>query len=197
MSLFDGMAPTYDTPQRAQVAGIIANAIRAQAGPSEDKSALDYGCGTGLVGLPLASAFQSLLLVDASQPMVEEVQRKIDAAGAKNAATLCADFAVGVPAGLGADVVFMAQVLLHIPDVAGILRALCGVVHPGGRLFIVDFDKDDGITQGPAHNGFVQAHLQEAVLEAGFSKASSHTFYHGEKLFMNRDASLFLLEAWK
>ena len=141
MGIFDEMATRYDRPERVQVANEIAAALRARLGTAGlGKHAIDYGCGTGLVGLQLTDCFQSLLLVDASPQMARVTQAKIESSGLANAQTLCADFSVSIPAGLSADVVFMAQVLLHIPDTGRILRQLYAVLNPGGRLLIVDFD---------------------------------------------------------
>ena len=39
--------------------------------------------------------------------------------------------------------------------------------------------------------------LSELLRKTGFEDVSSETFYHGESIFMNQDASLFLLAAIK
>lgn len=195
MELFDSMAARYDTEERDRVAGVIAGAIRKAVGDAAGKSAIDYGCGTGLVGLKLAGCFKSLLMVDSAPKMIEQVRGKLERAGITGVDTLCANFAAAPPEGLSADVVFMAQVLLHIPDTAAILRRLHGLINPGGTLLIVDFNKDDTIPADRVHNGFDQAELAGLVRRAGFSTASADTFYYGRNLFMGKDASLFLLQA--
>lgn len=197
MGVFDEMAARYDTPGRDEVAGVIAGALEKRIGPAADKAAIDYGCGTGLVGLRLAGRFASLLMVDSSPQMIEQVRGKIEAAGLTNVDTLCADFSAALPKGLSADIIFLAQVLLHIPDTAGVLRRLYRLLHPGGRFFIVDFDRDEAIVHERVHGGFVQADLIALAEATGFEAAKAETFYHGKSLFMNRDASLFLLEAGK
>lgn len=197
MGIFDEMANRYDNDERAGIADKIAQKIREATAGSEGKTAIDYGCGTGLVGLQLAACFRSLLLVDASPQMIDQVQKKLDAAPLANVGALCANFSSSIPPGLSADIVFMAQVLLHIPDTAGILRQLYHLLNPGGQLLIVDFNKDEGIAHDKVHNGFVQAELADAAKQAGFAHAQAETFYHGQRMFMNRDASLFLLKAEK
>lgn len=197
MNVFDEMASRYDTEERAQVANIIAGALRPRLQNHKSKAGIDYGCGTGLVGLQLAGCFQSLLLVDASQQMIEQVRHKLKQSQIQNADTLCSDFSKGLPPGLCADTVFMAQVLLHIPDVQRILARLYSLLRPGGQLLIVDFNKEESIVSDKVHNGFVQQQLMQQVRQAGFAKVEAETFYHGSKIFMHRDASLFLLEAEK
>ena len=63
---------------------------------------------------------------------------------------------------------------------------------PGGQLIIVDFDKNEQISHPKVHNGFIQEELNDRLKKTGFVSTASHTFHHGEKLFMNKHASLFL-----
>lgn len=63
---FNLIAGRYDTPERIETARIIADTISAYAQDGKEKSAIDYGCGTGLVGMELLGDFKSMLFVDAS-----------------------------------------------------------------------------------------------------------------------------------
>ncbi|MDL2219806.1 class I SAM-dependent methyltransferase [Ruminococcaceae bacterium OttesenSCG-928-O06] len=197
MNTFDEMAARYETPQRVQVANIIADAMRPHLAGCAGKNGIDYGCGTGLVGLQLAECFGSMLFVDASPPMVELVKDKIRRMGVHNADALCADFTEEAPAGLSADCILMVQVLLHIPDTERILRQMYGVMNPGGHILIVDFDKNEAARHERVHNGFVQADLMELMEGIGYTGAASKTFHQAEQYFMNQDATLFLLDATK
>lgn len=196
MDIFDGMAARYDNDERAAVANIIATAIRGRVQGCEAKAAIDYGCGTGLVGLQLAGCFKTLLMVDAAPGMVEQVQRKAQAQKLQNVKPFCANFAENIPENLSADIIFMAQVLLHIPDTMQILTQLYDLLNPGGQLIIVDFNKEESIHHEKVHNGFVQQELVEALKQIGFARVEAETFYHGKNIFMNKDASLFLLDAF-
>lgn len=196
IQLFEQMASRYDTPDRIRVAEVIAGAIRRHVGEGgRDKTALDYGCGTGLVGLALTDLFRSVLLVDAAPGMVAEVRRKIEALGLQGASALSFDLTQDSAPQLCADYVILAQVLLHIRDVPAMLGRLHGLLKGGGHLIIVDFDRDEAIVSDKVHSGFEQGELIRLCKAAGFSGAEAHSFYRGEKIFMGRDASLFLLDA--
>lgn len=194
---FDSIANSYDTPERILMARLCADAIRETIGDAKIKQAIDFGCGTGLVGMHLLDDFDNILFLDTSQNMVRNVQRKIAELGIQNADTLCFDFEKDSLSGLKADCIFMVQVLLHIQDYRPVLKRLYDVLHAGGHLLIIDFDKNVEINSELVHNGFDQTELAGCLQEMGFTNIQSHTFYHGSKVFMNRDASLFIMDAQK
>lgn len=195
--VFEQMAGHYDTPERERVAKIIAEAIRTEVGDAQDKRAMDYGCGTGLVGLTLTGCFASMLFVDTSPQMIAQVDRKIKNASIENATTLSADFAQEVPQGIAVDYILMSQVLLHVSEYMPLLGRLHALLGAQGHLIIVDFDRDNSIPSDKVHPGFDQEALMRQLGQIGFAATKAHTFYHGEKLFMNQDASLFILDAMK
>ncbi len=73
---FDAIAKDFDTQRRMRRAEAIAEAIRARAVGFTGKAALEYGCGTGLVGLGLLHAFASVTFTDFSPGMIDEVRKK-------------------------------------------------------------------------------------------------------------------------
>lgn len=196
-SIWEQIADRYDTNDRIDVANIILQAVRAELKDTKGKSALDYGCGTGLIGLGLTDLFQSTLLVDPSAQMLEQVKQKIETEHIDCASTMCCDFLEQVPSGLHADYVIMSQVLLHIKNSRLILSRLYDVLKKGGHLLIIDFDKNPNITSELVHNGFEQKELIQLLKEIGFSSVKARTFYKGKRIFMNTDASMFILNAAK
>ncbi len=195
--IFEQMATQYDTEERKNIAHIAAQRIRAEIEDAKTLSAMDYGCGTGLVGLELIDLFRDMLFVDTSPQMITQVQRKLEKAHITTARTLCSDFCVELPSDVKADYVFMSQVLLHVKNYQLLLTRLHTVLNPNGHLIIVDFDKNQRIVSDLVHNGFEQPELKKLLEQIGFSSITAGTFYHGQKMFMKEDASLFLLHARK
>lgn len=195
--IFESLASKYDTFERIKIAEITSNAIREYIAGGKDKSAIDFGCGTGLVGMNLLDDFRSVLFLDTSQNMLEQIKQKIAALNIRNADTLCFDFETAARADIHADYIFMVQVLLHINDVEPVLSRLYDVLNPEGHLLIVDFDKNEEIVSDKVHNGFDQAEFTRLMTKIGFKEVKSKTFYTGDKIFMNRDASLFILDSKK
>lgn len=91
----------------------------------------------------------------------------------------------------------MSQVLLHIKDVKPVLSRLYDVLDSGGHLIIVDFNKNENVVSDMVHNVFNQTELMDMMTEIGFAHVQSETFYHGSNIFMNQDASMFVLNARK
>ncbi len=194
---FEMIANTYETPERIQIAKVSSNAIREYLVDTRDKNAIDFGCGTGLVGMNLLNNFYSILFLDTSQNMLNQIKQKILSSNIQNAATLCFDFEKDNLLDLHADYIFMAQVLLHINDVELVLSRLYEVLNENGHLLIVDFDKNEKIVSDMVHNGFDQIELIDSMTKIGYRDIQSKTFYTGSKIFMGHDASLFILDSQK
>ncbi|SEH68056.1 Methyltransferase domain-containing protein [Halobacillus karajensis] len=195
-NVFEQMAKKYDTQERIELANIIVNEVREELRNSKSKSLLDYGSGTGLVSLEVTDLVDSVLLVDSSEQMLDVAQAKFSRQGITNAKVLCTDFTKETPE-LNTDIVLMSLVLLHIPDTKIILKALFNLLNKGGKLIIVDFDKNGKINHPNVHNGFSHDELKKRLSEVGFKSNEVKTFYHGNRIFMNQDASMFISSSVK
>lgn len=194
---FEMIASTYDTSERVQIAKVSSDAIREYLVDAKNKKAIDFGCGTGLVGMNLLNDFQSILFLDTSRNMIHQLKQKISRSNLQNADTLCFDFEQESLSDLDVDYIFMAQVLLHIKDVELVLSRLYDVLKAGGHLLIIDFDKNEDIVSEMVHNGFDQDRLSDLMAKIGYREIQSKTFYTGSNIFMNHDASLFILDSQK
>lgn len=195
--IFEMLADEYDTSERIQIARVASEAIRQYLVDANQKNAIDFGCGTGLVGISLLNDFNSMLFLDTSQNMINQLKQKITDLNIQNVDTLCFDFEKESLSDLHADYIFMAQVLLHINDVELVLSRLYDVLNVGGHLLIVDFNKNEEIVSDKVHNGFDQEELRDLMAKIGYRDIQSKTFYSGSKIFMNQDASLFILDSQK
>lgn len=195
-NVFEQMAKRYDTEERIELAKVIVKEVRPELRNSKSKSLIDYGSGTGLVSLELSDLVESILLVDSSEQMLEVAKAKISQQGITNSTVLYSDFTQETPE-LQADIVLMSLVLLHIPDTKKILQELFHLLNNGGKLIMIDFDKNDKINHPKVHNGFSHDELKKKLSEVGFKSTEMKTFYHGERIFMNQDASMFISSSIK
>lgn len=219
---FDARASTYDNARREERAGMIAGEIASRIGADGAKAAMEYGCGTGVVGLKLIERFDTLLFMDASQGMIGQVNKKLAAlrdekrGAARGAWAVCGDllhWQAGDTApfapplhGLRFDYIFSSMALHHIRDTTGILRKFYALLGDGGRLLIVDLDADTGAFHAnhpnfDGHNGFAHDRLAKLCAQAGFERTTIQTFYRGEKPVPDGGPvipySLFILQADK
>ncbi|WP_088839276.1 MULTISPECIES: class I SAM-dependent methyltransferase [unclassified Listeria] len=195
-NVFELMAEKYDSPDREALATIIATRIRAELKDSKSHTILDYGSGTGLVGLALSDLAKKMVLVDSAEKMVQIIQSKITQKGISNAQAEVFDLTDNAfPEKV--DVILVSLVLLHIPDTKLILKRFYETLNDGGKLIIVDFDKNEAVYHPKVHNGFRSDELQVLLQEAGFSSSEITIFHHGEKVFMKQDADLFIAVSMK
>lgn len=195
-NVFEEMAKRYDTEERIELAKVVVNEVRKVLQNSQSNTLIDYGSGTGLVSLELSDVVDSMVLIDASKKMLEVAEGKISRRGLTNATVLYSDFTQETPE-LKADIVLMSLVLLHIPDTKQILKEMFNLLNDGGKLIIVDFDKNDQIYHPKVHNGFTHEELTTILTEIGFRSVEMKTFYHGSEIFMKKDASMFIASSVK
>ena len=113
-NVFERMAQRYDSESRIELAYIIVKKVRQALADSESSTLLDYGSGTGLVGLQLVDLVRSVLLVDSSEQMMAVAEAKITHNNILNASVRVSDFTDETP-DLKADIILVSLVLLHIP----------------------------------------------------------------------------------
>ncbi|MDF3818582.1 class I SAM-dependent methyltransferase [Leptospira sp. 96542] len=195
-NVFDQMAKQYDTNERVGLANRIREKILPHFGNDPEQDFLDFGCGTGLLGLELAAQCKQVLLYDASDTMLQVVEGKINQRNITNAKTISLS-GLKSPDFLGVDLILVSLVLLHIPNTQSILEELFGYLKPNGRLFLIDFDETNLVSHPKVHSGFNQNVLATTLEKVGFAKIDIQTILFEKKVFMNEDASLFLCIAGK
>lgn len=202
---FQMMAHQYDTADRIVNAKLSADMIREafDAKESKGKNAMDFGCGTGLVGLSLLDVFDSMTFLDTSSNMLEIVAKKVEANmdGASSdhnrIKLLCVDLEADKAIKGSWDVIFMVQVLLHVSDPMALLAKLYRHISPSGKLIIIDFDENEAVKSDLVHAGFNQTVLAKGLEQLGFKGITSKTFYEADNLFMKQRASQFIMVAEK
>src|SRR5512135_703885 len=89
---FDERARQWNENPVFQERGLkIAQAVRQSVPLNRHMSALDYGCGTGLLSFPLKDELGPILMADSSAGMLEVVAEKIAAQGVTNMTPLKLD----------------------------------------------------------------------------------------------------------
>ncbi|EQD35001.1 Methyltransferase type 11 [mine drainage metagenome] len=200
---FDSIAADWDdSPMRRAMAGGVAAAIAAAVPLQAQWQALEYGCGTGLVGAQLAPRLRHLLACDLSPGMLAVLDEKARAAGLDNLHTRVLDLTREAPPAQRFDLIFSSMTLHHIPDVPALLRVFHGMLQPGGWAALADLDAEDGSFHNPdvpgvAHHGFARAELTRWLRASGVSRHQrAHRAYGGENpRGQDRALPIFLITA--
>lgn len=194
--LFNQMAEKYDSLERSAVSQIITAQIKAELGElPTGLTLIDYGCGTGEVGLEFVADFETVYFADTAANMLKVVERKLALASVTNSQTV--QIQEGQDLGIKADVIVLVQVMLHVSDTQALLESLYRSLKPNGQLIIIDFDKNPLVTSDLVHNGFEETALSQLLSEIGFNVPARQIFYTADSLFMKEKASLFSLVCQK
>jgi len=201
---FDERAKDWDSdPKKVERARAVAEAIRSAIPLSTDMSALEYGCGTGLLSFALQSDLGQIDLADTSQGMLDVLAEKISASGVTNMRPKRLDLSTDPLPADRFDLTYSLMTLHHIEDAKGILKKFHALLNPSGTLVIADLDKEDGSfhTDGTTdvHLGFERSELQKWVEEAGFTDVRFSTAFEIKKKIGDAEKTfpVFLLTARK
>lgn len=192
-----------DNPVRVAVARAFHKAVLPLVGLAANRSVLDFGCGTGLLGLLFAGAARSVDLVDTSPAMAEVLRGKIAAQGLTNVSVRLGELSeLALPEG-SFDLVVSLNALHHIPDIPLVLAQLRRLGAPGGHFMVADLMAEDGSFHGAErlpHNGFDPVALAGQFHATGFEVLDTrehHTIRKPDASGALRDYPQFLLHARK
>ena len=173
-SRFDEAAAQWDNnPGRIETARAVAAAVLRSVPLEPDWRVVDYGAGTGLLTLGLQPRVASILALDSSRGMLEQLNQKLTAAGIHNVQIRQWDLeAEPYPEG-GFDLVVSSMTLHHLREVALVCQRLAGLLKPGGWLAAADLDPEDGSfhgeREGVFHHGFERSQVAGWLEAAGFA----------------------------
>ena len=169
---FDLQAKTWDDdPMKTTRAQAVALEILAQVPLAAHMTALEYGCGTGLLSFALHAQFKHITLADSSSGMLDVLQEKITSGGITNMRPLKLDLVTDPLPQERHDVVHSLMTLHHVSDIDAVLQGLYSLLAAPGYLCIADLDSEDGSFHGPdfsGHKGFDRDALQQQAMRAGF-----------------------------
>lgn len=171
-SYFDEAAAQWDNnPGRVALARGVGAAMALAVPLQPDWRALDYGAGTGLLTLNLQPRVASLVALDSSAGMLEQLDQKLAAAGMANVQTRRWDLEVEPFPEAGFDLVVSSMTLHHLRDVSLVLGRLAALLKPGGWLAVADLDSEDGSFHGHSdgvfHLGFERPQIAQWLANAG------------------------------
>lgn len=201
---FDQKARHWDSnPVKIKRAKAIADEIRARVPLSVYMTALEYGCGTGLLSFALHPYLGQITLADSSPGMLTLLKEKIISSGVKNMTPLRLDLITDTVPKERYDLIYTLMTLHHVVDMDKVLIGFYHLLNRPGLLCLVDLDREDGSFHTPEdhaiHSGFDRDELADHVTRAGFQKIDFKTAHEMTKGMGNtmKTYTLFLMVAEK
>ena len=170
---FDEAAKVWDSDIWKKIrAEDVAKDILKFLDNTENMSAMEYGCGTGLLGFYLLPYFKNITFCDSSEGMISQVKKKIDKKACKNCDVILIDNDKPFDTSKKYDCIFTLMVLHHISDVEEIIKKWSESLNKGGYLCIADLEEEDGSFHGKGfsgHHGFSKRKLTEIFKKNDFN----------------------------
>ena len=176
--LFADKAAEWDArPLPQRISEGVSAALFARIALRSDQTVLDFGAGTGLLTTRIAPKVASVIAVDISPAMLEQLAAKPELEG--KVEPICQDI-LAAPLDRRADLIVSAMAMHHVEDTAKLLRALFDHLTPGGQLALADLDREDGDFHPPGiegvfHHGFDRGQLAAKMRAAGFTDVAIET----------------------
>jgi ubiquinone/menaquinone biosynthesis C-methylase UbiE len=200
---FDLRAKDWDSdPSKVERARLVADAIQENVHLTSGTTAMEFGCGTGLLSFTLQPWLGHITMADSSVGMLDVLRGKIALGGITNMIPLQLDLASDPLPELHFDLIYSLMTLHHIPDTRKLLKDFYALLNHPGTLCISDLDSEDGSFHGAGfegHHGFDRAGLTADLKMAGFGRIHFSTVFEMEKEVdgKNRKYPLFLMVAEK
>lgn len=132
-----------------------------EIGPvTKDTVILDFGCGTGLVGLSLLKYAKKVVFLDPNPSMLQVLQEMLDTMEEKNYEIV--NGTIEKYTGEPVDIIIASLVLHHVPELEQNMKVIASHLKQGGRIFVGDFIKT------PPFPGFEEGQLEAILDAAGF-----------------------------
>jgi 2-polyprenyl-3-methyl-5-hydroxy-6-metoxy-1,4-benzoquinol methylase len=176
-----------DNPKR--IAGLKIDEVVPLLKLKPGDNVADLGAGTGAFSLPFAKAVApagKVYAVDIDQGLLDYIAEKAGKSGLKNLQTVKGEFDDPKLPARNIDLAFFHDVLHHIEHRQAYLKALAGYIKPGGRIALIEMNRDD---PGTPHRGSPEMLLSKDEVKSwmaagGFSPAEEHDIFGNAKWFI-------------
>lgn len=193
---FNERAATWDADAgRVKIAASVTEAIRQSIPLTKNMTAMDFGCGSGLVTLGIQPHVGRIDALDVSDQMIEVLRRKISEQAIQ---TIFPQIIAIDYHDFGQDrydLIFSSMSMHHVEDYHRLLEQFFLALKLGGYLAVADlitesgdFHSDNSVVE---HFGFGETELKGLLAKIGFVQISHRVIHTIEKPGADGQAKLF------
>lgn len=195
---FAGRAQKWDTDTRLEITSRFVLKIKSLVEFKKVERVLDFGCGTGLIGLNVAEDVSHMIMLDTSTDMISKLKSKIADNEEKYNNIEVVNMELSESKVSNLDLIVSFMTFHHVDDIDLSLKEMYSRLIPEGQIIIGDLCLEDGSFHPNSivpHNGFDNNELINAARRAGFSQISVEVY---DKIYRNnREYPLLVLCAKK
>lgn len=193
---FSELAKTWNQdPLKVEQCMLFSERIRKNIKLDPSMRVLDFGCGTGLVGISLLKDVKTVGFIDPSSAMIEVLRESLVGHNINNFEIVEGEIFSfhGEPF----DLIVSHMVLHHIEDLKTTIQALYNNLSPKGKIIIVDMREMHHHGPNPIpHHGFNSDKFKKIFEEVGFTNVIIEEyppFIHKPKVGHEINANRFVL----
>jgi ubiquinone/menaquinone biosynthesis C-methylase UbiE len=172
---------TLESPTRVASLKIEETIAKLRLKPGENVA--DIGSGSGVFVAPLARAVYSstrvgkIYAVDIDQALLDKIERKKVEYGLSNVMTVLGGYTDPKLPAADIDLAFINDVLHHIENRAGYLKALARYIRPAGRIAVIDFYPERGGHRDQPALQVTKQQTADWLAAAGFKPIEEHDLF--------------------
>lgn len=170
MSHFNSKAATWDNPEKLKSSALLAQKIIKKLNLSHDKKLkiMDFGCGTGVLGLNFLDYAENLTGVDTSEGMLEVFKAKISDSSKIFVKNINLEDEVREDGGFDQkfDLIITSMAFHHLTSPQKMIQKFLNLLEADGKMAIIDLETEDGTfhpnneEMGVKHFGFSREELE-------------------------------------
>ena len=144
---------------------------------NKDLITMDFGCGTGILGLKIINNVKKLIFLDSSKEMIKQVKSGLIEKNVLNYEIIEGE--INSYKGDKIDLILVANVFHHIKDINNIIYNFSKILKKGGKVLVVDLvETSEDFHGGSApHNGFKPEKVAQLFKNNKFSNVKYENFY--------------------
>lgn len=174
---FDNAAAGWDKGDtRQNIASAVFQTLTSRIALLNYMDIMDFGAGTGLLSFKIAPLVRSVVGIDLSTKMLEQISAKNSEAVIVT--PLCQDIVMN-PIDKKFHGIVSSMAIHHVEDTEALFKTFHEHLKKDGFIAIADLEAEDGTfhvhgNEGVYHHGFERDTLRAIIEKAGFSHVRFH-----------------------